>query len=156
MKRAPIGSALALVVAAAATLGAATPGTFDHSTNPYHRSQQKISWRQHDRAVYVVSTLNLPICSNGRLLSTVLRKREKASLFTVLKSRIYHNLYYVRVRNSAHTLLGVYAYRFGWKMPLGLMSGRCVRPVHRTTIRVGYRLRTWMAVGWFHSTYPQS
>ncbi len=112
------------------------------------------SWQGHDRAVYVVSTLNGPLCPSGEQLSTVLWQRDKARVFSVLKSRTDNGLYYIRVRKADKTILGVYAYRFGWKAPVGVKNSKCVAVSTDPAVVGPYNANQTKWVANFHTTYP--
>ncbi|HZT97852.1 MAG TPA: hypothetical protein VFB34_13545 [Chloroflexota bacterium] len=114
---------------------------------------QARSWNEHDRAVYVVSTLNAPVCPSGEQLSTVLWQRDKARIFAVLKSKTDAGLYYIAVRRADHHLVGVYAYRFGWKLPQGVKKSRCVA-LASSPIVTGFKNHDFRWVESFHTTYP--
>lgn len=120
-----------------------------------HHIRAKISWQEHDRAVYVVSTLNAPLCGSGQQLSTVLWNHEDARLFSVLRSTAFQGLYYIQVRTDTRKLVGVYAYRFGWKLPKGVLHGRCVGPSPNGAFVSGYHARNWKFITLFHTTFPQ-
>ncbi|HEV3310707.1 MAG TPA: hypothetical protein VG815_09330, partial [Chloroflexota bacterium] len=75
-----------------------------------HNHHHGISWHEHDRTVYVVSTLNAPLCDNGQQLSSVLWSTYNARIFDVSRSLTIRRLYFVQVRTAAHALIGVYAY----------------------------------------------
>ena len=106
--------------------------------------------------MYVVSTLNGPLCPGGVQLSAVLSQRDGARLFDVLKSKTDKNLYYVQVRRITKALLGVYAYEFGWKMPASVKNGKCVLTTVNPSVLVPYRLHEFTFVAQFKTTFPQS
>lgn len=114
-----------------------------------------MNWEERDRAVYVVSTLNAPLCKSGRQLSTVLWTKDGARLFDVLKSTVNGNLYYIQVRTASKTLLGVYAYEFGWKFPTGVRSYHCVAKAQPGIVK-GYGSKAWRFIARFRTTYPQN
>ena len=121
--------------------------------SPSHSRQ---GWRQHDRAVYVVSTLNAPVCSSGQQLSTVLWTHDGARFFDVLEGTKDPGIYFIQVRNNSHSLLSVYSYRFGWKLPAGLLHSKCVPPSPNPSIGVTYRAKQWRLLAHFNTTFPQS
>lgn len=122
----------------------------------HHRASQRhrISWKERDRTVYAVSTLNAPLCPNGQQLATVLRNQDGARLFDVLKSMADSNLYYIQVRDATKRVLGVYAYRFGWKLPQGVRKSKCVSGA-TTAVDSSYRLHQWRWEARFRTTFPQ-
>lgn len=154
-------SVLAAAVGTAALLGSvaqlsAASGPVNAAGHHHrvHRDARRISWAEHDRAVYAVSTLNAPLCSNGQQLSTVLWNVQGARLFDVLRSPSNHGLYFVQVRDADARLIGVYSYRFGAKLPSGIQSSRCVAVAPAGAV-TAYKHRAWKFVARFTSTYPQ-
>lgn len=102
-------------------------GPSEHARQSHSGLLSTPAWERYDNAVYVVSTLNLPLCRNGQELSTILRVHDGARIFDVLESTIRPDLYFVRVRTSRERTLAVYAYQIGWTVPLGLRGEQCVR-----------------------------
>lgn len=129
------------------------------------------NWSQYDRAAYVVSTLNLPLCDVRTLvserghhldvrtaeirqpLSTVLRTQEGARLYDVLQSTVRHWLYFVEVRGSPDTLLEVYAYVMGWTLPRGVRDAICVRPAPAVAV-AAYQPDKLIRLARFTTTFP--
>ena len=155
--------AIVLALAPFSSMGmgvaSAAPATM-HPVQGHHTQVRHVSpatsWQEHDRAVYVVSTLNGPLCPGGAQLSTVLWQKDGARIFDVLKSKTDKNLYYVQVRRSTKALLGVYAYQFGWKMPAAVKNGKCVLYAVSPSVLDPYRLREFRFVAQFKTTFPQS
>lgn len=119
------------------------------------RLERAPGWGQRDQAAYVVSLLNLPRCAGNRPLSKVLRETEGARSFGIMESTFRPNLYYVVVRQETGAVIGVYAYRFGWKMPRGVRGGRCVREAPAASTAVFLRVPL-IEVGRYHTTFPES
>lgn len=128
-------------------------------TGPAHQQRHThhhgISWHEHDRTVYVVSTLNAPLCDNGQQLSSVLWKTYDARIFDVSRSVTIRRLYFIQVRTAAHELIGVYAYKFGWKLPTGVENGKCVTTA-ASDVLSDYQAHSWRFEIQFSSTYPQN
>lgn len=122
-----------------------------HHRGAHHHG---LSWHEHDRVVYAVSTLNAPLCSNGKQLSAVL-SGNGAHFFDVDRSLLDQRLYYVVVRTATESLVGVYAYRFGWKLPDGVLNSRCVAAAN-SGLAAGFKSRDWKWEAQFTSTFPQS
>jgi hypothetical protein len=154
-----------LVIAAALLTGfsgaAAIGATYaPRSAAPRHRTythhhHRGISWKEHDRLVYAVSTLNAPLCSDGRQLSAVLWNDDGARIFDVGKSTANHQLYFIQVRAANKALLSVFAYQFGWKLPQGAQNYQCVTAAGPDVV-AGYRSHAWKFEMQFNSTFPQS
>lgn len=101
-------------------------GKSRHMPAPRSTPSMRVDWNRRDLAVYVVSTLNLPLCSRGRKLSTVLRGSLHASYFDVYESRMRPNVYFIRVNTAQRRLLSVYGYELGRTLPLGVWHAICV------------------------------
>ena len=155
-------SALILAAAAFTSFGtaAASAQTAQQQAAGNHMSRHGIashlSWQQHDRAVYVVSTLNGPLCPSGQQLSTVLWQKDGAHIFDVLNSKTNKNLYYIQVRRTTKAIIGVYAYQFGWKMPDAVRNGKCVADAVDPSVIDPYRYHQFKWVARFTTTFPQS
>lgn len=141
-----------LVGSSGAALAEGRPPTRTGGVRPHHH---RINWVEHDRAVYAVSTLNAPLCSNGQQLSTVLWRQDNARLFYVFHSLPEPNLYYIVARSDEHHVVGVYAYNFGWKVPEGVKSARCVATAS-PQVMADFRREALIFVARFHTTFPQS
>jgi hypothetical protein len=98
-----------------------------------------------DNAVYALSSLNAQRCSNQFLSQRLIHKG--ATSYDVLSS--VDELYFIRPRPH----LGVYAYKIGWKHPMGIQGTSCVRIAPDTAIR-RYLDNKWKAYKAFHTTYP--
>lgn len=146
---------LGSVIGALTASNALAAGVHGHKSASHHRKvHHGLSWHERDRAVYAVSTLNAPLCTNGKQLSAVL-VGDGARFFDVGKSMSDHRLYYIVVRTSNESLMGVYAYRFGWKLPQGVASSECVTNAS-DNIAAGFKNHTWKWEVQFTSTFPQS
>jgi hypothetical protein len=110
------------------------------------------SWAERDRAAYVVSTLNLPLCIHGRRLTVVLRQ-QGARHFAVMKSNGERYLYFIEVRKVANRLLAVYAYILGSPMPTGVQDAPCVRGA-TSDVAGSYREQNVVRVARFSTTIP--
>lgn len=121
--------------------------------HPIQGQVSGIPWQERDRAIYVVTKLNLPLCSDGRQLKTVL-SRLGARFYDVLSSTANRDLYFIEVRTAINRLLGVYAYRFGALLPRGVQGSRCVRPASATVIKL-YRSDALTPVIRFNTTTPE-
>jgi hypothetical protein len=144
------GIGLALIIGVTgfgSTVAAAASQDVDH--------HNRTSWTKHDRAVYAVSTLNAPLCSNGEQLSTVLWNQYDAREFDVLASTTSNNLWFIQVKLSTGGLLGVYSYTFGAKLPTGIQSYHCVLP-SPSNVYADYKAKNWKLVARFGSTYPKN
>jgi hypothetical protein len=128
-------------------------GKHGQRIRPTPERRGEIDWAQRDRAVYVVSTLNAPLCADGHQLSTELWRNDDARLFDVLQSRNNSNLYFIEVRKANAVLLAVYAYEFGWRMPRGVQRSECVRLAPPDVI-AAYRSGRLVHVARFHTTFP--
>lgn len=117
--------------------------------------RSKTSWSDHDRAVYAVSTLNAPLCSSHAQLSTVLWNTYLAREFDVLQATNIRHLFFIQVRTASSSLLGVYSYVFGTKLPTGVQSAHCVVPAG-DQMATAYRNHAWKFVSRFTSTYPKN
>ncbi len=106
--------------------------------------------------MYVVSTLNGPLCPSGKQLSTVLWQSDKARIFDVLKSTTDKNLYYIQVRRPTRAIIGVYAYTFGWKMPAAVSRGRCVADIVTPSVVNPYKFHQFKFIARFRTTFPQT
>jgi hypothetical protein len=126
-------------------------GIAHHGTGGHHG----ISWHERDRAVYAVSTLNAPLCGNGQQLSTVLWNAEGSRIFDVSRATTIRNTYFIQVRTVNLSLVGVYAYKFGSKLPTGVTSAKCVAPASSGVV-AAYASHQWRFEVRFTSTYPQS
>jgi hypothetical protein len=152
-------SSMGIGEAAAAPSRPYRPAPGHHVRSNHTRARHPFkatSWQEHDRAVYVVSTLNGPLCPSGQQLSTVLWQKDGARLFDVLKSKTDKNLYYVQVRKASKNLIGVYAYTFGWKMPAAVKNGKCVVDAVSPSVLDPYRYRQFIRIARFKTTFPQS
>ena len=135
-----------------AQAASAQPAVFAHHSTRVHHG---ISWHERDRAVYAVSTLNAPLCGNGQQLSTVLWNAEGSRIFDVSRATTIRNTYFIQVRTVNLSLLGVYAYKFGSKLPTGVTSAKCVAPASSGVV-AAYAAHLWRFEVRFTSTYPQS
>jgi hypothetical protein len=133
----------------------------DHRTHRLHQirhaskhKKHKGSWKERDRLVYVVTTLNAPVCADGNQLSSDLHDGG-ARLYDVSRSTVDRQLYFIQVRASDKTLLGVYTYRFGWQLPQGVQSYKCVVAAS-SNIDGQYKAHDWKQEAEFDSTFPQS
>lgn len=118
----------------------------------FHQTPQVTDWKAYDTAVFVASTLNLPRCSGGAPLSAVLAQHGARS-FVVMHSSHDQSLYFIQVRAGDRGLLGVYAYRLGWKDPQSVQGGQCARAAP-PQISAGYRDATMLLAGRFTSPAP--
>jgi hypothetical protein len=110
------------------------------------------TWAKRDRAAYVVSTLNLPLCVHGRRPTTVLRQRG-ARHFDVTKSNGDRYLYFIEVRRAANRLISVYAYTLGSALPTGVQDAPCVRGATSQVIG-SYQERDVVRIARFSTTIP--
>jgi hypothetical protein len=145
-----------LVIAVFAAYGGSQAVAMAHGDRSGSRihHHRKISWREHDRVVYAVSTLNAPLCPDGRQLSAVLWNDDAARLFYVDKSAVDKQLYYIQVRSAVRAVLSVYAYRFGWKLPEGVQNYKCVAGASAAVVN-GYKAHQWRREAQFSTTLPQ-
>jgi hypothetical protein len=128
-------------------------------------------WAQYDRAVYVVSTLNVPSCAERRQpaadwharamgetqvhyesLASMLQARG-ARVFDVLSSKAIRDLFFIAVRDDAGRLLSVYAYRIGWPLPRSVAHPGCI-PLAPPTVIHAYTSGRYTLVARFTSTLP--
>jgi len=123
-----------------ANASAGSPAPARHSAQSSHAAPGVAAWRQRDTATYVVSTLNLPRCPNGQVLSRVLWGHDGARHFDVLKSTSRPELYFVQARSARGHVLAIYAYKFGRVLPVGISRAQCVRPAP-SAIRAMYHSR---------------
>lgn len=126
-------------------------GRHIHAREKGHRG---LSWRERDRAVYVVSTLNAPLCGDNQQLSSVLKNDYGARLYYVARSTAMRDVYYVLVRQADQSPVGVFVYKFGWKLPQGVQDPRCVA-IASPKIGNSFNSHRWKIEAHFTSTYPQ-
>jgi hypothetical protein len=120
-----------------------------HHTGNSLAISSALKWENYDRAIYVLSTLNLPLCGSGRPLGGVLQR--DGATFMVYRSTRDDSLYFIRVGVGDHS--AVYAYRMGWALPRGVVSARCVDPAG-PDIAATYRSGELTKLGTFSSTLP--
>jgi len=87
------------------------------SAAAHHNS---VSWSQRDRAVYVVSTMNLVHCRTGRLLTSTLVQRFGVTHYDVYADQQVSNLYFIEPKRDDGTSAGALAYQLGWVAPMSV------------------------------------
>lgn len=80
------------------------------------------NWSQRDRAVYVVSTLNLLHTRGGHLLTSMLEHKFGVSRYDVYSDKQVVNLYFIEAKKADGSSVGALAYQMGWLMPLSLSA----------------------------------
>ena len=85
-----------------------------------HRSES--IWTQRDRAIYVVSTLNLLHTRSGRLLVPILAHRFGVTHYDVYADVETSDLYFIELKRIDGSSAAAFAYRMGWMMPMGISA----------------------------------
>ena len=112
------------------------------------------SWNQRDRAVYVVSTLNLLHTRSGHPLITVFTHKLGVNHYDVYADEAVSDLYFVELRREDGTSAGALAYQMGWLAPMSVSPS-----LDRLHVRhapapaaAGYRTDAKQLIGSFTST----
>jgi len=145
-------------VLATSIQGASASANRHHHTGHHahvRHNAKGFSWAMHDRAVYAVSTLNAPLCGGKTQLSAQLWKQYSARYFDVLASSDVRGLFFIQVKTVAGTILGVYEYQFGSRLPMGIQTSHCVASAP-SSASAAYRSKNWTFIARFGSTYPKS
>jgi hypothetical protein len=80
------------------------------------------NWKQHDIAVYVVSTLNLLHTHNGQALTATLAQHLGVTHYDVYADQQVANLYFIEPRKDDESSVGALAYQMGWVAPMSVSS----------------------------------
>lgn len=114
------------------------------------------NWNQHDRAVYVVSTLNLIQLPNGRGLPAALSSEYHVARFDVYVDLNYQELFFILLRTDEGSPVGALAYRMGWIKPRGVSPSIDRLGVSRAprAIVEAFRSNPLQIIGSFDSTLP--
>jgi hypothetical protein len=80
------------------------------------------NWRQHDIAVYVVSTMNLLHAHSGQALTATLAQRLGVTHYDVYADQQVANLYFIEPRKNDESSVGALAYQMGWVAPMSVST----------------------------------
>jgi hypothetical protein len=114
------------------------------------------NWNQRDRAVYVVSTLNLVHCQSGRLLTTMLVRKLGVTHYDVYADQQTNNLYFIEPRRDDGSSVGALAYQMGWVAAMSVSPSLDKLHVRHApgSAYAAYRNDPKQLVGSFTSTVP--
>ena len=112
------------------------------------------NWAQRDRAVYVVSTLNLLHARNGRLLITVFTHKLGVTHYDVFADGGVSDLYFVELKREDGSSAGALAYQMGWLAPMSVSTSLDRLHVRHApaTAATAYRTDAKQLIGSFTST----
>ena len=120
------------------------------------RPMTEADWNLHDRAVYVVSTINLLHTKGGQPVSSVMQRRFGVRRYQVYADNTVPDLYFIDLTRADGTLVGTLAYRMGWQKPMSVTLSMDRFRVARAgeLIASWYRTDRKTLIGTFTSTLP--
>lgn len=114
------------------------------------------NWSRRDRAVYVVSTMNLLHARSGRSLTTMLVHKLGVTHFDVYADQQVNDLYFIEPRRDDGSSAGALAYQMGWVVPMSLSPSLDKLHLRHAPSRAcaAYRNDLKQLIGSFASTFP--
>lgn len=114
------------------------------------------SWDRRDSAAYVISTLNLVHCRDGRSLAPILSQRYPGARYDVYVDQQISNLFFIEPRRADGSTVGALAYQLGWVAPMSVTSSLSALHVRSAPAAVysEFRNDTKQFIGAFSSTLP--
>jgi hypothetical protein len=114
------------------------------------------SWSQRDRAVYVVSTMNVLHCRSGRLLTDMLVRKFGVTHYDVYADQQSSELYFIEPKRDDGTSAGSLAYQMGWAAPMSVSTFLDKLHIHHApgSAVSAYRNDLKQLIGSFTSTIP--
>jgi hypothetical protein len=151
-------SATVLAATTVTTVLVAVLITMYYPWTPVTASAHRImsSWDRRDSAAYVVSTLNLVHCRDGRPLAPILSQRYPGARYDVFVDQQISNLFFIEPRRADGSTVGALAYQLGWLAPMSVTSSLSALHVRSAPAAVYSEFRTdaKQFIGTFSSTVP--
>jgi hypothetical protein len=123
-----------------------------YSLSPPHH----VELDRRDSAAYVVSTLNLVHCRDGRSLALILSQCYPGARYDVFVDQQISNLFFIEPRRADGSTVGALAYQLGWVAPMSVTSSLSALYVRSAPAAVYSEFRTdaKQFIGTFSSTVP--